>query len=104
MSIMGEWVRPAVRLHPVHGSPAVPTATSAVRCGTDLLQVLQCPSCGAGRCLLLALYTHEEPEKELCSCEVAERAVVGWEFGREGALTVFACTQDVQHPIKRHVD
>ncbi|MFI6094600.1 hypothetical protein ACIA8G_03550 [Lentzea sp. NPDC051213] len=65
---------------------------------------LECPECGTDRRLLLALYTHEEPEKELCSCEVAERAVVGWEFGREGALNVFACTEDVRHPIKLHVD
>jgi hypothetical protein len=65
---------------------------------------LERPSCGADRRLLLALYTHEEPEKELCSCEVAGRAVVGWEFGREGALNVFACTTDVQHPIKLHID
>lgn len=65
---------------------------------------LECPSCGTDRRLLLALYTHEEPEKELCSCEVAERAVVGWEFGREGALNVFACPRDIEHPIKVHID
>ncbi|GGU39148.1 hypothetical protein [Lentzea flava] len=65
---------------------------------------LECPSCGADRRLLLALYTYEEPEKELCSCEVAERAVVGCEFGQEGALNVFACTEDVRHPIKPHID
>ncbi|RAS70773.1 hypothetical protein C8D87_1011074 [Lentzea atacamensis] len=65
---------------------------------------LECPACGADRRLLLVLHTHEELENELCSCEVAERAVVGWEFGQEGALNVFACTQDLRHPIKLHVD
>lgn len=65
---------------------------------------LECPECGTDRRLLLAVYTHEDPEKELCSREVAERAVAGWEFGREGALNVFACTQDISHPIKLHVD
>jgi hypothetical protein len=29
---------------------------------------------------------------------------LGSEFGREGVLNVLVCTEDVQHPIRLHID
>ncbi|WP_370964584.1 hypothetical protein [Amycolatopsis sp. cg9] len=64
---------------------------------------LDCQDCGAGLRLLLSLHTYEHKD-ELCSCEQGELDPVGWEFGRQGALNIFACPNDVTHAFRLHID
>ncbi|MBE1493987.1 hypothetical protein H4696_001087 [Amycolatopsis lexingtonensis] len=64
---------------------------------------LNCEDCGTGLRLLLSLHTYEN-EDELCSCEVGRLDPVGWEFGRQGALNIFACPSDCTHAFKLHID
>lgn len=50
---------------------------------------------------LLHTYEHKD---ELCSCEQEQLDPVGWEFGRQGALNIFACPNDVTQAFKLHID
>ncbi|MFD5247230.1 DUF1963 domain-containing protein [Amycolatopsis sp. NPDC058340] len=64
---------------------------------------LDCHDCGTPLRLLLSFHTHESQD-DRCSCPQPQRNPVGWRFGRDGALNVFACTQDVTHTVKPHID
>lgn len=62
-----------------------------------------CRDCDADLRLLLSLHTGEHPD-HLCSCPGDERQPVGWAFGREGALNIFACPAEVTHGVRICVD
>ena len=51
---------------------------------------------------MLSLHTFERQDGS-CSCAVDDTEV-GWELGREGALNIYVCPQDVRHRVHVHVD
>jgi hypothetical protein len=103
---MEEWARPAVRLHPVQGTPAV----SESHIGGPLLWPAGepwpwCDGSSHDEGLVEYPMGDEQPVGVGDWPPVANGSKVGgWAFGREGALNVFACPRDLRHPIKLHVD
>ncbi|GAA2999066.1 DUF1963 domain-containing protein [Actinokineospora diospyrosa] len=53
-----------------------------------------CRDCGTDSVLMLSLHTEEANDG--CSCETDE-TTVGWQFGRDGALNILVCPNDVEH-------
>ncbi len=53
---------------------------------------MECPECDTPRELLLSLGTIEQARPN-------PTTPVGWRFAGDGALNVFACTEDVRHPL-----
>ena len=61
-----------------------------------------CADCDRELTLMLSLHTFEQADGT-CSCAIDETGV-GWELGREGALNIYVCPQDVRHPVQVTVD
>ncbi|MBM7774658.1 hypothetical protein JOD54_004862 [Actinokineospora baliensis] len=100
---IGAHARTATRLHPSAGSPTSadshiggPMRWPADETWPYCADPLPDGSFGQALVGVAQFYRRDFPASDGCSCETDE-TVVGWEFGREGALNILVCPNNVEH-------